>query len=62
MPNKYFNIKGLTTDQVISSQKKYGPNVLNYKKEMSTVIGFDAPLWLIKKRNYLNQMRDKELF
>ena len=33
MPNKYFNYKGLTTAEVLAARKKYGTNILNYKKE-----------------------------
>jgi len=33
MSTKTFNIKGLSQNQVIEARKKYGANVLNYKKE-----------------------------
>jgi P-type Ca2+ transporter type 2C len=35
MPNKYFNIKGLTSAEVLAARKNYGTNILNYKKESS---------------------------
>lgn len=45
MPNKYFNIKGLTTSEVLVSREKHGPNILNYKKES----GFFSALKSIAK-------------
>ncbi len=35
MPASYFNIKGLTNEQVIESRKRNGNNALHYKKENS---------------------------
>ncbi len=35
MPENNFNIKGLTSEQVIASRKKFGENTLNYKQENS---------------------------
>lgn len=35
MPANNFNIKGLTTEEVLLARKKYGANTLHYKKENS---------------------------
>lgn len=40
MPTNNFNIKGLSSEQVLEAKEKYGYNRLNYKKENSLWVAF----------------------
>lgn len=46
MASKYFNISGLTNDQVIQAREQFGKNKLNYKKENTL---FDILIRIVKE-------------
>ena len=46
MPANNFNIKGLTTEEVINAREKYGKNTLDFKQENNVI---DAIIKLVKE-------------